>query len=51
LLSAAGVPLEQIADLLGHTDTRMLERVYRHPVKRTVGAAVEPMERMFGQER
>lgn len=51
LLSAAGVPLEQIADVLGHTDTRMLERVYRHPVKKTVSAAAEPMERMFGSRR
>lgn len=48
LLSAAGVPLEQIADLFGHTDTRMLERVYRHPVRKSIGAATEPMERMFG---
>jgi integrase len=50
LLSAKGVPLEQIADLLGHTDTRMLERVYRHPVKSTVSAAAGPMSEMFGQE-
>lgn len=51
LLSAAGVPLEQIADLLGHTDTRMLLKHYRHPISRTVDAAVTPMESMFGQER
>lgn len=51
LLSAAGVPLEQIAEVLGHTDTRMLERVYRHPVKKTVSAAAEPMERMFGDDQ
>lgn len=49
LLSAAGVPLERIADLLGHTDTRMLERVYRHPITSTVDAAVEPMTRMFDE--
>ncbi len=48
LLSASGVPLEQIADLLGHTDTRMLLKHYRHPISRTVDAAVGPMERMFG---
>ena len=47
LLSDADVPLERIADLFGHTDTRMLERVYRHPVKATVDAAVAPMTRMF----
>ena len=47
LLSATGVPLERIADLLGHVDTRMLERVYRHPVTKTVDAAAAPMARMF----
>ncbi|MEM9200717.1 MAG: tyrosine-type recombinase/integrase [Actinomycetota bacterium] len=30
LLSEEGVPAEQIADLVGHRDTRMVERVYRH---------------------
>lgn len=50
LLSAAGVPLERIADLLGHVDTRMLERVYRHPVTKTVDAAAAPMTRMFGTD-
>lgn len=29
-LSAAGVPIEQIADVLGHNDTAMLMEVYRH---------------------
>lgn len=45
------MPIEQIADLLGHTDTRMLERVYRHPVRSSVAAAVAPMEAMFGGPR
>lgn len=48
LLSASGVPLEQIADLLGHTDTRMLLKHYRHPISRTIDAAAAPMERLFG---
>ena len=30
LWSAQGVPQHLIADLLGHRDTRMLERVYNH---------------------
>ncbi len=42
------MPLEQIADLLGHTDTRMLLKHYRHPISQTVDTAVGPMERMFG---
>lgn len=49
LLSASGVPLEQIADLLGHTDTRMLLKHYRHPISRTIDAAAAPMERLFGE--
>ena len=40
LLSAAGVPLEEIADVLGHTSTRMLEQHYRHQVKPSIDAHV-----------
>ena len=36
LLSAAGVPIEHLADLAGHTDTRMVAAVYRH-----TGAAID----------
>ena len=50
LMSAAGVPLERIADLLGHDGTRMTALVYRHAVTPTVRAAVVPMERMFGRK-
>lgn len=49
LLSASGVPLEQIADVLGHADTRMLLKHYRHPISRTIDAAAAPMERLFGE--
>jgi integrase len=49
LLSASGVPLEQIADVLGHTDTRMLLKHYRHPISRTIDADAAPMERLFGE--
>ncbi len=49
LLSAAGVPLEHVADILGHDGTRMAARFYRHAVAPAVGAAVAPMEAMFGQ--
>jgi integrase len=47
LLSAAGVPLERIADLTGHTSTRMVDEVYRHAVAPSVSTAVSPMERLF----
>lgn len=49
LLSAAGVPLEQIADLVGHSSTRMTSSVYRHQVTDSVAAAVAPMEQLFGR--
>jgi integrase len=39
LLSAQGVPHEQIADLLGHESTQMLDRVYRHRLRKVQGAA------------
>ena len=41
--------MEEVMDLLGHVDTRMLERVYRHRVRPTVDAATAPMERLFGE--
>jgi integrase len=48
LLSAAGVPLEDIADLLGHSSPTVTAQVYRHPIRRTVAAGKLPMERLFG---
>lgn len=47
LLSAAGVPLELIADVLGHDGTRMTATVYRHAVRPTVSAGAEAMQRIF----
>jgi len=43
LLSEAGVRNELLADLLGHVDTRMVERHYRHRPTDAVAIAVEPM--------
>ena len=48
ILSDAGVPLEQIADVLGHATTRMLEQTYRHRVRPSVTAAVEAMDELLG---
>jgi integrase len=48
LLADAGVPLEQIADQLGHVDSRMVQRTYRHRLEGSaVGAAVAPMDELF----
>lgn len=39
LLSASGVAPEHLADLLGHVDTRMVHRHYRHPVTPSIAVA------------
>lgn len=49
LLSAAGVPLEVIADMLGHTSTRMLEQHYRHPTRPVIDAHVAVMSKLGGR--
>ncbi len=48
LLSDDGVPLEHVADLLGHDGTRMVAQVYRHAVAPTVDVAAARMERLLG---
>lgn len=47
LLNDAGVPLELIADMLGHTTTTMLQRYYRHRIRPSADAAVQTMGEMF----
>jgi integrase len=47
LLCDAGVPLEQVADQVGHVDTRMIQRVYRHRLGTPVDAAVDTMNELF----
>ncbi len=47
LLSAAGVPLEQVADVLGHASTRVTSQTYRHATTPTVEAGAEPMDRLL----
>lgn len=48
ILSASGVPLEVIADVLGHQGTRTTSAVYRHLLEPTIRGAVGPMESAFG---
>ena len=47
LLSAAGVPLEQVADVTGHSTTRLTGEVYRHSVRPAVETARLTMDRLF----
>jgi integrase len=47
LLSAAGVPLEEVADVLGHSSTRVTSQTYRHRTTPTIEAAADAMDRIF----
>lgn len=49
LMSAAGVPLEHVADVLGHNGTRMAALVYRHVLAPTVDAGAAPMQALLGE--
>jgi len=49
LLSAAGIPIETVADVLGHSSTRTTSEVYRHQVEESLNAAVLPMMELFGK--
>jgi len=52
LLSDSGVPIEQIADAVGHSSTRTTEVVYGHqlrPVTRTAAIALGPLFESRGQ--
>lgn len=47
LLSDDRVPLELIADVAGHSSTRITGTVYRHAVTPTISAHVATMDRLF----
>ena len=49
LMSAAGVPLEHVADVLGHNGTAMAALVYRHVLAPTVEAGAAPMQALLGE--
>lgn len=50
ILSASGVPIEDIADILGHAGTRTTSAVYRHLIEPTVRGAAGPMNDLFGMQ-
>jgi integrase len=49
LRSDNGVPLETIADLVGHASTAVTEEVYRHQLKPVITRGAETMNTMFKQ--
>ena len=48
LLSDAGVPIEQIARLVGHSGTTVTELVYRHQLRAAIQTGATVMNRLFG---
>ena len=49
LMSDNGVPLETIADLVGHASTAVTEEVYRHQLKPVITRGAEAMNTIFEQ--
>lgn len=48
IMSAAGLPLEQVADVLGHDGTRMTMLVYRNTISPTIDGAAKVMGDALG---
>jgi integrase len=48
LLSDAGVPIEDVSRLVGHSSTRVTELVYRHQIRPVIQSGATIMDRLFG---
>lgn len=48
LLSDAGVPIEEIARLVGHSGTTVTELVYRHQLRPVIQTGATVMDQVFG---
>ncbi len=48
LMSADGVPIEEIARLAGHNQTSTTELVYRHELRPVITTGAEVMDRILG---
>lgn len=51
LMSDAGVPLEDIARLVGHSGSRVTELVYRHQIRPVLVDDRGTMDRLFSEQR
>jgi integrase len=49
IMSEAGVPVEEIARLAGHSNTRTTETMYRRELRPVIPAGAVVMDRIFGQ--
>ena len=50
LMSADGVPIEEIARLAGHNQTATTELVYRHELRPVITTGAEVMDRILSQK-
>ncbi|GAA1427965.1 hypothetical protein GCM10009616_06490 [Microlunatus lacustris] len=48
LLSDAGVPIEEISRLVGHSGTSVTELVYRHQIRPVIQTGATVMDQLFG---
>jgi hypothetical protein len=51
LLSSAGIPIEDIAHLVGHANTRTTEKVYRKELRPVLGRGAKAMDGLFNAHR
>ncbi len=51
LLSDAGVPIEEISRLVGHSGTSVTELVYRHQLRPVIQTGATIMDQLFGTDR
>jgi integrase len=49
LMSDSGVPVEEIARLAGHTNSRTTELVYRHQLRPIMEKGAQAMDQLFGR--
>jgi integrase len=48
LLSDAGLPIEEISRLVGHSGTSVTELVYRHQIRPVIQTGAVVMDKLFG---
>ena len=49
ILSASGVPLEDVSQLVEHVSTNVTETVYRHEIRPTLTKGAAAMDKIFGK--
>jgi integrase len=50
VLSDAGVPVEEVSRLVGHSGTTVTELVYRHQLKPVIQTGATVMDQLFGRK-